>query len=139
MKSNRHPVKSALVILAIAMGVLVAGFAAKKAVKNRQYKKLNRDQVSKIAKGNPQAALEYAAKYLKDAPGDLESLYIRAVAYSSMNQPDTEYFYQLKIDGKTVAINPAPSFRTFPKRGTKSKFTIAFGGGAGYTPWHEYM
>ncbi len=70
------------------MLTLVAGFAAKKAIENRQYKKHNRDQISKIAKGNPQAALDFAAKYLKDAPGDLESLYIRAVAYSRMNQPD---------------------------------------------------
>ena len=251
MKSNNHPVKSPLVLLAIAMLALVAGFAAKKAIKNRQYKKHNRDQISKIVKGNPQAALDFAAKYLKDAPDDLESLYIRAVAYSRMNQPDkamdamqkaldlglpferflagprdlmatlydhppfeqltrqkniqllhgphlgsvtdtrariwirtatqvpaaaafstspkmknpittktvttsrtddytavleavglkpdTEYFYQLKIDGKPVTLDAAPSFRTFPKRGAKSKFTIAFGGGAGYTPWYEYM
>jgi len=52
---------------------------------------------------------------------------------------DTEYTYQLNIDGKPVKLASKPTFRTFPPKGTKTKFTIVFGGGAGYTPWHEYM
>jgi phosphodiesterase/alkaline phosphatase D-like protein len=31
------------------------------------------------------------------------------------------------------------SFRTFPKKGSKARFQIGFGGGAGYTPQHEKM
>jgi len=54
-------------------------------------------------------------------------------------KPSTEYTYRLNIDGKPVILASEPSFRTFPKRGQKYKFTIGFGGGAGYTPWHEYM
>jgi len=54
-------------------------------------------------------------------------------------KPNTRYSYQLVIDGKPVKIDPAPSFRTFPKPGGKSRFQVVFGGGAGYTPKHERM
>ena len=52
-------------------------------------------------------------------------------------KPDTQYYYELLVDG-----NKQPkrwSFHTFPVGGTKAKFQIGFGGGAGYTPWYERM
>jgi alkaline phosphatase D len=52
-------------------------------------------------------------------------------------KPDTRYYYQLLIDGGEQG-GPA-SFRTFPKKGSKARFQIGFGGGAGYTPQHEKM
>ena len=56
-------------------------------------------------------------------------------------KPDTKYTYTVKGAGITdfAPGRPAPSFRTFPVPGAKAKFRIAFGGGAGYTPWHEHM
>jgi len=52
-------------------------------------------------------------------------------------KPDTKYYYDLVVNGK---IEPKRwSFRTFPPSGTKTKFQIGFGGGAGYTPQHERM
>ena len=69
-------------------------------------------------------------------------------------KPDTEYRYVVKGEGITdfapgktrpsFRTHPAPgkarpSFRTYPAPGAKASFTIAFGGGAGYTPWHEHM
>ncbi len=54
-------------------------------------------------------------------------------------KPDTEYIYSIVIDGKAIGPLETMSFRTFPSAGKASKFTIAFGGGAGYTPWKEHM
>jgi len=52
------------------------------------------------------------------------------------------YPYELSIDGKPVAL-AAPferplSFQTLPAN-SMERLTIAFGGGAGYTPWYERM
>ena len=51
--------------------------------------------------------------------------------------PGTEYFYQVLIDGVATLSPKLPSFRTFPAKGSSGRFHIAFGGGAGYTPWNE--
>ncbi|MEM7234017.1 MAG: hypothetical protein AAF517_17700, partial [Planctomycetota bacterium] len=48
---------------------------------------------------------------------------------------DATYVYTVDIAGETVA-GPF-RFRTFPKRGSKSSFSVAFGGGAAFTPIHE--
>ena len=54
-------------------------------------------------------------------------------------KPDTVYHYQVLVGGKPAKIDPAPTFRTFPAPGSKSRFQVVFGGGAGYTPQHERM
>jgi len=52
-------------------------------------------------------------------------------------KPDTRYYYKLLVDG---SMEPRLwSFRTFSASGTKSRFWIGFGGGAGFTPQHERM
>ena len=50
---------------------------------------------------------------------------------------DTRYYYELLVDGKKEPKRW--SFSTFPAAGTKAKFRIGFGGGAGYTPQYERM
>lgn len=50
---------------------------------------------------------------------------------------DTEYFYEILIDGVSATLPKLPSFRTFPSKGSQGRFQIAFGGGAGYTPSNE--
>jgi len=62
-----------------------------------------------------------------------------AVAEVAGLKSDTVYHYQVLIGGKPVKIAPAPTFRTFPAPGSKSKFQVVFGGGAGYTPPYERM
>ena len=52
-------------------------------------------------------------------------------------KPDTQYYYRLLIDGGKQP--GSASFRTFPPAGSKAKFQIGFGGGAGYTPQYEKM
>ena len=52
-------------------------------------------------------------------------------------EADTQYYYQLLVAGKKEPRHWA--FRTFPPSGKKTNFQIGFGGGAGYTPWHERM
>jgi alkaline phosphatase D len=52
-------------------------------------------------------------------------------------QAARRYYYKLLIDGKEQP--GARSFRTFPAAGSKAKFQIGFGGGAGYAPQHERM
>jgi alkaline phosphatase D len=51
--------------------------------------------------------------------------------------PDTEYTYHLQIDD-TTPIGAWP-FRTFPAEAQAAKLSVAFGGGAGYTPKYEHM
>lgn len=53
-------------------------------------------------------------------------------------QPQTEYAYQVLVDGQPM-LDPPPRFRTAPPPGHAARFTVAFGGGAGYVPEHESM
>jgi len=49
----------------------------------------------------------------------------------------TLFFYRVKVDGQLMGdIN---SFTTFPKKGKGAQFSIAFGGGAGFIPWHHRL
>lgn len=52
-------------------------------------------------------------------------------------QPSTRYYYQLTVAGKVLP--EVYRFTTMPAAGAPAKFTIFFGGGAGYTPDHERM
>jgi alkaline phosphatase D len=62
-----------------------------------------------------------------------------AVAAVEGLRPDTRYFYEVRIQGKPVSIDPPPSFRTFRPPGESGSLRVGFGGGAGYTPWNERM
>lgn len=62
-----------------------------------------------------------------------------AVAEVERLEPDTVYHYDLLIDGRPGLGPKLPSFRTFPPAESPARFQVAFGGGAGYTPWHERM
>ena len=53
-------------------------------------------------------------------------------------QPDTIYYYDVILDGKSVLASDPPSFKTY-KTFSKSKIQVAFGGGAKYTPANERM
>ncbi|MGI9242799.1 MAG: alkaline phosphatase D family protein [Verrucomicrobiales bacterium] len=53
-------------------------------------------------------------------------------------KPNTAYSYQVLLDGEPVA-GGAATFTTFPKQGEGGKFSVAFGGGAGFVPEWEYM
>jgi len=49
--------------------------------------------------------------------------------------PSTGYKYTVYVDGSIFSRNGI--FRTYPRTTESSKIKIAFGGGAGYTPWNE--
>ncbi|MEM1067456.1 MAG: alkaline phosphatase D family protein [Planctomycetota bacterium] len=51
-------------------------------------------------------------------------------------EPDRSYKYSVEVDGETSATG---SFRTFPNKGDGGKFSVGFGGGAGYVPEWESM
>lgn len=51
--------------------------------------------------------------------------------------PDTQYYYEVLVNGATSDNTVVHSFRTFPKADTGAKFKVVFGGGAGYVQWHE--
>jgi alkaline phosphatase D len=53
--------------------------------------------------------------------------------------PNTVYSYEVILDGETFQGEPAWTFQTFPEAGQSSRFTIGFGGGAGYVPENERM
>lgn len=62
-----------------------------------------------------------------------------AVASVEVLKPNTRYYYDVLLDGKSALPRPLPAFSTFPTAGDKARFEVGFGGGAGYTPKHEHM
>ncbi len=52
--------------------------------------------------------------------------------------PATRYEYQVLIDGRPADVANA-RFLTFPETGKPARFSVAFGGGAGYMPTWERM
>jgi len=52
---------------------------------------------------------------------------------------NTQYAYEVLLANEPITHSKTTSFRTFPPAGSKSQFSLAFGGGAGYTPWFEHM
>lgn len=54
-------------------------------------------------------------------------------------KPETEYRYDLFIDGVRTEPRYPQTFRTVADAGCPSTFRIAFGGGAGYVPANERM
>lgn len=59
-------------------------------------------------------------------------------------QPNTEYVYDVYVDDygfldRGFKPLPGQTFKTTAPVGKPTKFTIAFGGGAGYVPEHEHM
>jgi len=66
-----------------------------------------------------------------------ESDYTATVQVDGLS-PASEYAYQLQIDGQGVDVGE-PQFRTYPRPGSAAKFSVVFGGGAGYVPKWERM
>ncbi|MCK4853640.1 MAG: alkaline phosphatase D family protein [Bacteroidales bacterium] len=60
-----------------------------------------------------------------------------AVVTANGLQPATEYSYNVYVDGSLFFKNG--HFRTFPAEDKPLALKLGFGGGAGYTPWHERM
>jgi alkaline phosphatase D len=54
-------------------------------------------------------------------------------------QPDTLYYYDVILKGKSALASKLPSFRTYRPPRSKAHFRVAFGGGAKYTPANERM
>ena len=54
-------------------------------------------------------------------------------------QPDTLYYYDLTLNGKSVSTPERPSFRTYPRSSARTRSSVVFGGGAKYTPANERM
>lgn len=52
-------------------------------------------------------------------------------------KPDTEYQYTVLLGGKSIEQRNV--FRTHPPGGESTRFSIIFGGGAGFTPMNEIM
>ena len=54
-------------------------------------------------------------------------------------EPNTDYEYAIWVDGQPRFHKGQQTFRTLSPKGKPSKFTIAFGGGAGFVPENERM
>jgi len=52
--------------------------------------------------------------------------------------PATHYDYEVLVDGQAMVAEDK-RFQTFPSPGTPAKFSVAFGGGAGFVPAWEHM
>ena len=53
-------------------------------------------------------------------------------------KPRTKYAYTVTINGQKNRVDNQ-QFTTFSERGQAGKFRLAFGGGAGFVPQHEYV
>jgi len=62
-----------------------------------------------------------------------------AVASIGRLKPGTKYVYAVQIDNGPLRFKEGQTFQTFPKAGQATKFSIAFGGGAGFVPPNERM
>ena len=62
-----------------------------------------------------------------------------AVIRISGLEPSTSYYYRFVANDGPVKPISTQSFTTFPAKDDKARFSIAFGGGAGYAPEHERM
>lgn len=62
-----------------------------------------------------------------------------AVIKASGLKPSTKYYYRLVCDKKVQKSRGKQEVKTFPAREEKSKFSIVFGGGAGFNPQFERM
>ncbi|MFC1461012.1 alkaline phosphatase D family protein, partial [Verrucomicrobiota bacterium] len=65
-----------------------------------------------------------------------KSDYTTTITISGLG-PDTQYKYKVLVNGRQTETSA--EFRTFPKQGKSFRFSIAFGGGAGFTAKHERM
>jgi alkaline phosphatase D len=57
-------------------------------------------------------------------------------------EANTEYHYNLVVGGKEIGNKSTDKrwvFRTYPETGEPAKVSVAFGGGAGYTPYYNHM
>jgi len=54
-------------------------------------------------------------------------------------QPGTLYYYDVVLNGKSALAPERPSFRTYRPMSSKTRLSVAFGGGAKYTPANERM
>ena len=62
--------------------------------------------------------------------------YIAVIRISGLS-PDTRYSYEVLVNNERV--QPPAEFATYPKQGVPGRFSVVFGGGAGFTPQHEHM
>lgn len=75
----------------------------------------------------------------REATGDTdEAGDFTAVLRLTGLKPGTSHPYEVLIDGRPVEIGGA-AFTTAPARGEPGRFTVGFGGGAGYIPEWESM
>ena len=66
----------------------------------KQYKKISREAMSKIVDGKIDKAIKDMIQARKELPGDLESLYVLAVASAQKGDMDQAFAYAQKaIDG----------------------------------------
>ena len=66
-----------------------------------------------------------------------EDDYVAKIRFQNL-KPDAQYSYSISIDGQ-ASQRPEWKFRTFNQSASPIRFTVAFGGGAGYVPQHEHM
>ena len=49
------------------------------------------------------------------------------------------YYYDILVGSESYFVDTVPSFKTYPGKKESAQFKIGFGGGAGFTPHHEYI
>jgi len=96
-------IRKLLVLLIICLGITVCMNPADAA--EQQYKKISRDGISDIVDGKYDETIKSFTEYLNENPGDLESMYVLAVAYAQKNDiaKSMEYVKQAVDSGLPFA------------------------------------
>jgi alkaline phosphatase D len=93
--------------------------------------------------------IQFGVNIFKDSKGNLpvayemgetksEQDYTTVIEVKGLNA-NTIYYYDILFACESYYEDNYPSFRTYPKAEQPKDFKIAFGGGAGFTPHHEYI
>jgi alkaline phosphatase D len=61
---------------------------------------------------------------------DYGAVHFTGIMEATGLEPETQYYYQVLVDGSVAPITPTPSFKTFPSKNARGIIKIGFGGGA---------
>jgi alkaline phosphatase D len=67
-----------------------------------------------------------------------ESDYTTTIEITGLEANRT-YYYDILVGCEPYFEDTLPSFKTYPPKNNSAQFKIGFGGGAGFTPHHEYI
>ena len=132
--------------LELALALLVAPFLAPSLLAQASTPKPNNEKETKVT-GQVKRIHPYALKLILQGKTDEAIAYLESAESAKVNPDHTQLLLDIakdapnawKFDATTWPWERALPDTSLKKAAPTDRFTIAFGGGAGYVPEHEYM